>query len=144
MGVTTLLVTFGIPPATCYRIFIHLYFHTGHYGEVWLICLCVFCQDSMFPRNSDIYLKVHMASQPRRTTSTSSPQWEPQISHVFISFPGNLRPDDTFTAVQKYYGNQRFITAITKAFNESYTEPCKFNVIFKKANFFQGNELLAP
>jgi hypothetical protein len=36
--------------------------------------------DSMFLRNAGVYLQVYTALQPRRTTSTSSPPWEPQIS----------------------------------------------------------------
>jgi hypothetical protein len=39
---------------------------------------------SMFPRNVGIYLRVYTASEPKRTTSTttspSSPSWEPQVS----------------------------------------------------------------
>jgi hypothetical protein len=35
----------------------------------------------MFLRNVGIYLRVYTASQPRRTTLSSSPPWEPQISH---------------------------------------------------------------
>jgi hypothetical protein len=37
--------------------------------------------DSMFLRNVGIYLRVHTVSQPR-TTSSSSPPWELQISYI--------------------------------------------------------------
>jgi hypothetical protein len=38
----------------------------------------------MFLRNVGIYIQVYTASQPRRTTSPSSPPWEPQISLAVI------------------------------------------------------------
>jgi hypothetical protein len=38
--------------------------------------------DSMFLRNGGVYLKVHTALQPRRS-STSSPTWEPQVNWSF-------------------------------------------------------------
>jgi hypothetical protein len=36
---------------------------------------------SMFLRNVGIYLQVHTTLQPCRSTSTSSPQWYPQVSY---------------------------------------------------------------
>jgi hypothetical protein len=52
----------------------------------------------IFLRNVDIYLQIHTASQPRRPTSTSSPQCEPQIT--FSKF---------FIRIVIHYINMQFI-----------------------------------
>jgi hypothetical protein len=99
--------------------------------------------DSMFLQNTGIYLQVHMALQPWRTSPTSSP-WEPCILHSKLLFTSNC---SQFSLNNAYVGKSpqcQETLLYTHSTVQNTSDACTFSMLYTILNIFAECDSYGP